>query len=72
MGAILLNGADVGPDCIIGAGSLLVEGTKIPARSLVVGSPATVKRSLTAAEIASIRDYATRYVGYRLEYMKGE
>jgi carbonic anhydrase/acetyltransferase-like protein (isoleucine patch superfamily) len=69
MGAILLNGVHVGSDSIVAAGSLLVENTVVPPRSLVMGSPARVKRALTDEEVASIRDYAERYVGYRLEYM---
>ncbi len=71
MGALLLNGVEVGDSCIIAAGSLLAENTRVPPGSLVMGRPAKVKRSLTAEEIASIKDYAERYVGYRLEYMKG-
>ncbi|MCL4814457.1 MAG: gamma carbonic anhydrase family protein, partial [Vicinamibacteraceae bacterium] len=58
-----------GSDSIVAAGSLLVENTVVPPRSLVMGSPGSVKRSLTDGEVASIRDYAERYVGYRLEYM---
>jgi gamma-carbonic anhydrase len=69
MGAILLNGVDVGTDSIVAAGALLVEGTVVPPRSLVMGSPGKVRRALTDAEVASIRDYAARYVGYRLDYM---
>lgn len=69
MRAVLLNGVEVGPECIIAAGSLLVEGTRVPPGSLVMGSPARVKRALTPEEIASIGDYAERYVGYRMEYM---
>jgi carbonic anhydrase/acetyltransferase-like protein (isoleucine patch superfamily) len=69
MGAILLNGATVGEDCIIAAGSLLTEGSKFPVRSLIMGSPARVKRPLTHAEVASILEYADRYVNYRLDYM---
>jgi len=69
MGAIVLNGVDVGDDCIIAAGTLLAEGSRVPARSLVMGSPGKVRRSLTDGEVASIRDYAGRYVGYRLDYM---
>ena len=69
MGAILLNGATVGEDCIIAAGTLLVEGAQIPPRSLVMGSPGKVRRPLTDEEVASILDYANRYVGYRLDYM---
>ena len=41
------------------------------ARSLVMGSPAKVKRLLTHAEVAEIQGYADRYVGYRLDYMDG-
>ena len=69
MGAIVLNGADVGSDSIIAAGTLVVEGMRVPPRSLVMGSPARVRRTLTEEEVASIRDYAARYVGYRLDYM---
>ena len=42
---------------------------KVPPRSLVMGSPGKVKRSLTDAEVADIQGYADRYVGYRLDYM---
>lgn len=69
MGAILLNGVEVGEDSIVAAGTLLPEGTRISPRSLVMGSPGTVRRELTQQEIASIRDYAERYVAYRLDYM---
>ena len=69
MGAILLNGSHVGAGSIVAAGALLVEGQKIPPRSLVMGSPGKVKRLLTQAEVADIQLYADRYVGYRLDYM---
>jgi carbonic anhydrase/acetyltransferase-like protein (isoleucine patch superfamily) len=71
MGAILLNGVDVGDDSIVAAGTLLTENTRIPPGSLVMGSPGKVRRALTAGDMASIRDYAERYVGYRLDYMGG-
>lgn len=69
MGAILLNGVTVGADSIVAAGTLLTEGTRIPPRSLVMGSPGRVKRALTEAEAASILQYSERYVGYRLDYL---
>ena len=71
MGAILLNGAVIGEDAIVAAGSLVPEGMSVPGRSLVMGSPAKVKRLLTQAEVAEIQLYADRYVGYRLDYMGG-
>src|SRR5580704_8869762 len=55
MGAILLNGSHVGPQTIIAAGTLLVEGMSVPGRSLVMGIPGKVKRLLTHAEIAGIQ-----------------
>ncbi len=62
MGAIILDGAEIGEDCIIGAQALVTKGSKIPAGSLVIGSPAKVLRSLTAAEKASISALAEKYV----------
>jgi len=69
MGAILLNGATVGSDSIVAAGSLLTEESRFPPRSLVMGSPAKLKRQLTEGEVASILEFSERYVGYRLDYM---
>src|ERR1700761_9432256 len=42
MGAIILNGAQIGAGSIIAAGALVPEGTIIPPRSLVAGIPGRV------------------------------
>ena len=68
MGALLLNGVHIESDCVIAAGTLVTEGTRIPARSLVMGRPGKVKRQLTDEEVAEIRWYADNYVTYRLDY----
>jgi carbonic anhydrase/acetyltransferase-like protein (isoleucine patch superfamily) len=70
MGAILLNGVHVEHDCVVAAGTLLTEDTRIPARSLVMGHPGKVKRELTDIEVAEIRWYADNYVRYRRDYRK--
>jgi carbonic anhydrase/acetyltransferase-like protein (isoleucine patch superfamily) len=70
MGAVLLNGVYVEHDCVVAAGTLLTEDTRIPARSLVMGRPGKVKRELTDMEIAEIRWYADNYVSYRRDYLK--
>lgn len=70
MAAVLLNGVHVERDCVIAAGTLLTEGTRIPARSLVMGRPGKVKRPLTDEEVMEIRWYADNYVAYRLDYAK--
>ncbi len=62
MGAIIMDGAVIGKRSIIGAGALITRGTRIPPGSLVLGSPATVARSLSEEEQDSIKVWAERYV----------
>ena len=62
MGAILLNGAVIGKNCIIGAGALVTKNTVIPDYSLVMGSPGVWKRDVTAEEIEANKRNATLYV----------
>lgn len=68
MGAILLNGARVGRDCIVGAGALVPQGMEIPDGSLAFGSPAKVRRAMTAEEIESNRAAAAFYCREAEEY----
>ncbi|NIQ00804.1 MAG: gamma carbonic anhydrase family protein [Nitrospinaceae bacterium] len=63
MGAIVMDAVEVGDNSIIGAGALVTQNTKVPPGSLVVGSPARVKRELTEEEKRSIRESANHYVG---------
>jgi len=62
MGAIILDGAKIGNNCIIAAGALVTGGTEIPDGSLVMGSPAKVRREMTEAEIDANRKNAEEYV----------
>ena len=62
MGAIILDGAKIGSDCIIGAGSLVTKNTIIPDGSLVMGSPAKIKRNLTWEEKIGILENSKEYV----------
>ncbi len=61
MGATILNGAIVGENCLIGACSLIPEGKKIPAGSLVMGVPGKVVRELDSSSIERIRNSALWY-----------
>lgn len=62
MGAIVLNTAVIGRNCIVAAGALVPQGMVVPDGSLVMGSPAKVRRSLTEEEIGSNRRSAEIYV----------
>ena len=68
MGSILMDGVVIGEDCVIGAGSLITEGTEIPPGSVVLGSPGRVKRSVTDAERAWLKQSAANYVRYAEEH----
>lgn len=70
MGATILNGAQIGEGSIIAAGSLVLEGQTIPAESIVMGSPAKVRRQGGEAERRRIRENAQEYVRLSREYMK--
>ena len=50
MGAIVLSGAVVGDESLIAAGALVPEGKEFGSRSLLVGSPAKLIRTLTDDE----------------------
>ena len=62
MGSVIMNGAKIGNHCLIGAGSLVTQNTVIPDRSLVMGSPARVKRTLTEDEIKYLEGSREEYV----------
>jgi len=68
IGAILMDGVRVGAQSLVGAGSLLTPGTHIPPRSLVIGSPARVKRDLTEDELASLEHSWRNYVALKNSY----
>ncbi len=62
MGSIILDRARIGRGSIVGAGALVTPGTDIPPGSMVMGSPARVKRTLTDDERARIASSAEHYV----------
>ncbi|RMH49213.1 MAG: gamma carbonic anhydrase family protein [Alphaproteobacteria bacterium] len=61
MGATILNGARIGRNCLIGAGALVTEGKEIPDRSLVVGAPGRVVRTLDDAAVKALLASAEHY-----------
>jgi len=62
MGAVVLDGAVVGKQSLIGAKALVTQGMKIPPGSLVLGAPAKVVRRLTPRERAGLKWWAEKYV----------
>ena len=69
MGAIIMDGAVIGEDCVVGAGALVTEGTIVPPKSLILGSPAKVKRPVTEKELLWIKESSQNYVKYAAQYV---
>ena len=69
MSATILDGAEIGDESIVGAGSLVTKNKKFPPRSLIMGSPAKVVRELTEEEVKSIYKNAENYVKYKNNYI---
>jgi carbonic anhydrase/acetyltransferase-like protein (isoleucine patch superfamily) len=71
IGAIVLDGAVIEEEALVGAGALVPPGMIVPSGKLVLGSPARVKRDLTAEERAFFRESAARYSRYAATYRAG-
>ncbi len=71
IGAIVLNRATIGNHCLIGAGALITENKVIPDRSLVMGAPGRVIRTLSDGEIAMLEGSAAHYVQNARRYLQG-
>ena len=61
IGSIVLDGVRVGKNSLVAAGSLVTPRTQIPPGSLVMGSPAKVKRPLTEAELTDLPNFWQNY-----------
>jgi carbonic anhydrase/acetyltransferase-like protein (isoleucine patch superfamily) len=62
IGAIVLNGARIGRGAVVAAGALVPEGMEVPAETLVMGTPAKVKRAVSEEERARFRKNCDNYV----------
>jgi len=62
MGATILDGAVIGDQCLIVAGSLITMGMQAPAGSMLMGRPARIVRALAPEERAQLRYWADKYV----------
>jgi len=71
MCATVLNGAQIGRNCLIGANSLIPENKVIPDNSLVMGAPGRVVREIDEAGVRSLTEAAAVYVVRWRRYARG-
>jgi gamma-carbonic anhydrase len=65
----VLDGVRIGRNSLVAAGSLVTPNTQIPPRSLVMGSPARVKRELTDEELARMVENWQHYMELKDQYL---
>jgi carbonic anhydrase/acetyltransferase-like protein (isoleucine patch superfamily) len=71
MGAIVLNGARIGKDSILGAGTVVTEDMEIPPGSVVVGIPGKVIKEVSADQKNHIVENALNYWNLARSYLHG-
>ncbi len=69
MNAVVLDHAVVGAGSIVGAGAVVAAGTVIPPKSLVVGIPAKVKKTLTDEDVAGTVENSLGYLNLMAQGM---
>ena len=72
MGALVMGYTEIGDNVVIGAGTMIAQHKKIPANSLVYGSPAQIIRSLRDDEIEALRESALNHAEVARRYSAEE
>lgn len=70
IGAIVLDGAEIGTGSILAAGTLVQKDVVIPPRSLVIGTPGRVVRRTSDADLAKVRAAVQRYIQFGKDYLQ--
>ena len=62
MGSVLLNGVRIGTGSVVAAGAVIPEGMQVPPRSLVMGVPGRIVRTVDTALTQRIAETWSHYV----------
>ncbi len=68
MRAVVMNGAKIGEGSIVGVGAIVVEGLEVPPFSVVMGTPARVKRVIEPRDRERTMHAARHYVEAAARY----
>ena len=70
MNTVIMDGACIANDSIVGAGSVVTKGKKFPPRSLILGNPAKLIRKLKQEEVNFLKKSALNYVEFKNAFLK--
>jgi carbonic anhydrase/acetyltransferase-like protein (isoleucine patch superfamily) len=69
-GCIVNDGVHIGDDSLIASGAMVVDRMDIPARSVVAGLPARIRRDVEEKDMVLIKGYRDIYVRNTAMYLK--
>jgi carbonic anhydrase/acetyltransferase-like protein (isoleucine patch superfamily) len=69
IGAVVLDGAVLEEECLVAAGAVVSPGTQAPRGSVLMGTPARVKRQVTPADLDLIYRSAKGYIELSRDYL---
>jgi len=72
MHSTVLNGAVIGEEAVVAAGALVPPGMQVPARTMVAGVPAKVRRELTDEELGHVRRGVRVYLELKGRYLAAD
>jgi carbonic anhydrase/acetyltransferase-like protein (isoleucine patch superfamily) len=72
MNAVILHNAVIGEESLVAALSVVPERMQVPARTLVAGAPARVRRELTPESVTLLHESAEHYVQLSRSYLDEE
>ena len=70
MNCVILHGATIGESALVAALSVVPEGMVVPARTLVAGAPARVRRRLTGEAAVWVETSSGHYVELAEQYLR--
>ncbi len=70
MGATIMDGAHIGSHSVVAGGSVVPPGKTYPPKSMIMGNPAVLKRSLTDEEVKLYSNHYKAYLKYKDEYLQ--
>lgn len=70
MNATILDYAVIGEDSIVAAGAVVSPGMIVPPRSMVMGVPGKIKKTLSDEEVEQLNHYWRAYVEIKEDYIR--
>ncbi|WP_309387847.1 gamma carbonic anhydrase family protein [Cerasicoccus frondis] len=62
MSSTILDGAEIGPNCVVGAKALVTKGFVAPEGSVIMGVPGKIVKVMKPDEMAKLKAWAEKYV----------